>query len=323
MALQYLAEQRVNASLEWEILVVDNASTDGTGDVAQTSCPEAIRAWLRVVQEPKAGLSHARIRGLRSARYDIVSYIDDDNWVCADWLDTLANIFSSDAKIGVVGGPSEAVFEIPPPPWFADIQGFYAVGAQHEKTGNVTDAPGTILWGAGMSIRKAALVSLLDHGFEFLSTGRKGAQLLAGEDIEIVFALRAMGWHLQYDERLRLRHFIPAGRLTWNYARKLLRGMGMTSVYLAMYDNALRLPPFDKQPAYKRSWLFQFLKSVKNLTCHFLAHPICCLTQPEGSRNALDWQRYHGILLQLTALRTFYKPMVLAIESAPWNAPRR
>jgi len=321
--LKYLACQNVDSSLPWEVVVVDNASNDGTSNIAQRCWPEKINVRLLVVHEPKAGLSQARMRGLRSARYDIVSYIDDDNWVSSDWLDTLVEVFSEDDKIGVVGGPSEAVFETSPPPWFAEIQGYYAVGPQHEQSGDVTNAVGTILWGAGMSIRRAALNSLFDHGFEFLSTGRKGTQLLSGEDIEIGFALRAMGWQFKYDERLRIRHFMPAGRLTWSYARRLMRGMGMTSVYLTMYDGALRLPPFDKQPAYKRCWLFQFLKSVKNLTCHFLAHPICCITQTIGSKNALDFQRYLGILLQLLMVQSSYKSMIYNIESAPWNAPHR
>ena len=317
--LKCLAQQVAASAIEWEIIVVDNASTDKTGEIAQNCCPEVIRSRLQVVREPAAGLSHARIRGFRSARYSIISFIDDDNWVPPEWLATLVQIFSSDPEIGVVGGPSEAVFELPAPPWFSEIQGFYAVGPQHRSTGDVTEATGTILWGAGMSIRKAALDALWDQGFQFLSTGRKGAQLLAGEDIEMGFALRALGWRFYYDERLRLRHYIPAGRLTWNYALKLMKGMGMTSVYLNIYCSALGLPPFDNQPAYKRSWVFQFLKSVKNFVLQFLCHPVSSLTQPAGDRNGLDFVRSLGTVLQLIALRKDYKSTILKIKSARWN----
>ena len=317
--LNHLARLSVDAAISWEVVIVDNASTDGTGEAAKACCPESIRDRLRVVEEPEPGLSYARICGIRTARHGIISFIDDDNWVCKDWLRIIEEIFSQNGQIGVIGGPSEAVYEVPPPPWFKAIQGYYAIGPQHVATGDVTDSLGTVLWGAGMTMRKAAAESLFAHGFEFLLTGRKGSQLLSGEDIELCFALRAMGWRFHYDERLQLKHYMPKERLAWNYANRLMRGMGITSVLLSLYLVALRRHPFDKQPAFKRTWWFQFLKSAKDLALLALRHPIQCATRREGFPITLDFQICIGRLAMLFSMRPQYKTSISRLELAKWN----
>ncbi|MCM8776282.1 MAG: hypothetical protein NC930_08060, partial [Candidatus Omnitrophica bacterium] len=57
----------------------------------------------------------------------------------------------------------------------------------------------------------------------------------AGEDAEICYLLRLAGYRLWYDDRLKLKHFIPGERLTWDYLRALWRGFGEAGVYLDPY----------------------------------------------------------------------------------------
>lgn len=321
--LRHLAAQKSRPGMEWEVVVVDNASTDDTAAVAEREWARA-DVSLRVVREPKPGLSHARICGARGAQYEVISYVDDDNWVCADWLNTVVDVFSNDASIGVAGGVSEAVFETPPPAWFEGIQGFFAVGKQHSATGDVTHTSGSILWGAGLTIRREALLRLFDRGFEFYTTGRKGAALSAGEDTELCFALREAGWKLWYDERLQLKHYMTAGRLTWSYALRLFRAMGQASALLELYQSALMRGHFGMQPAWKRTWIFQFLKALKNLAKQFVLHPVACIRQPEGSRRALDFQRLAGNAQSLLAMAGSHGELVRRIHSAEWHdSPRK
>ena len=76
--LGHLAVQGAPAGLGWEVLVIDNASTNDTAAVARGAWPSAAPAPLRIVVEPRLGLGHARARGLTEARYEVVSFVDDD-----------------------------------------------------------------------------------------------------------------------------------------------------------------------------------------------------------------------------------------------------
>jgi glycosyltransferase involved in cell wall biosynthesis len=117
-SVSYLRRQEVSPSFPWEVIVVDNASTDGTPDVARQSWPNDMPALLRMVHEPRPGLSHARNRGFSEAKYEIVSFIDDDNWVCPNWIQLVSGIMSRYPNMGACGGYTEAVCESTPPCWF-------------------------------------------------------------------------------------------------------------------------------------------------------------------------------------------------------------
>src|SRR5438552_1053990 len=101
--LTHLAVQQVHGDLQWEVIVVDNASTDDTAGVAHDAWPRSLPI-LRVVHECALGLAHARSRGLSEARYEIVSFIDDDNWVDPDWVKVLADVMAQHPDIGACGG---------------------------------------------------------------------------------------------------------------------------------------------------------------------------------------------------------------------------
>ena len=316
--LRHLASQQVREGLAWEIVVIDNASTDDTAATAARYWPASAQAPLRVVSERQAGLSHARIRGIQEARYDIISFIDDDNWVSTDWVQRVNAIFADHPEVGAAGGRIEAVCEIAPPDWFEPLKSHYAVGQQHPQSGDITDIPGTMLCGAGLNLRTAAARKLFEDGFVFMMTGRKGNRLLTGEDTELCFALRSSGWRFWYDDGLLLRHFIPKERLEWDYAVRLLRGMGASSAYFVLYLCALKAPPFESYPKWKMSWLFQTTKAAWQLTRFALAHPAACLQPTEGFLPTLKFERMKLNLASWWALRGRYRELQEEIRHAPW-----
>jgi glycosyltransferase involved in cell wall biosynthesis len=320
--LRHLAAQQVPEGLPWEIVVVDNASTDDTAQTAARCWPTSARAVLRVVFEPQAGLSHARIKGIREARYEIASFIDDDNWTSPDWIKRVNALFASRPEIGACGGRIEAVCEITPPDWFESLKKYYAVGRQHSQSGDITNTPGTLLCGAGLNLRAVAMRKLLEDGFVFMMTGRSGTRVLTGEDTELCFALRASGWRLWYDADLLLRHFIPKARLRWDYVRRLMRGMGESSTLFVLYLSALKGPPFDTYPPWKMTWLFQILKAFRQFVWVLLSHPEACLRQPEGSLPALEFEKSKSRLAALWSLRGRYNKLREDIRQSAWaNGP--
>lgn len=162
--LQHLSLQNPEPGIPWEVLVVDNASTDGTALFASTRWPADAAAPLRVVAEPRAGLQFARERAFAEARYPILSFVDDDNWVGPDWIARTSRAFAEHPEVGACGGFSEAACEVPPPAWFDRLKPCFAVGAQGFAMGNsraTAPCSGVPGWASGVPpwMRSAAWVS--------------------------------------------------------------------------------------------------------------------------------------------------------------------
>ena len=199
--LDHLKRQNVSTGVPWEVLLVDNASTDGTAEAAKRCWGDGCPVPLRVVREDRLGLTLARERGFQEARYEGVGFIDDDNWVCDDWVQHVAELMRLHPEAGAFGGFSEPVFEQDPPFWFDRYMNCYAVGPDGAAVGDITESRG-MLWGSGMTVRLAAWRGWRKQGLRFL-TG------IVGDDHEISLSLRLGGWRLWLDPDLKLKHFCP------------------------------------------------------------------------------------------------------------------
>jgi glycosyltransferase involved in cell wall biosynthesis len=219
--LAHLGNQAVDSRVRWEIVVVDNASTDGTADVANAWAATAV-VPLRVVTEPRLGVGYARLRGIAEARGEIISFVDDDNWLEPGWIQTAYDVMRAHPEVGALGGFVAPEFESARPPWFAPVAYLYAVGPDARLSGDVTTD--CLLCGAGLSVRRSAMADIRRKGFTAISVSRKGRDVGSGEDAEMTHSLRLAGWRLWIDPRLRIRHFLPVRRLDWQYARRLAYG---------------------------------------------------------------------------------------------------
>src|SRR5206468_5876731 len=85
---------------DYEVIVVDDGSTDGTGAIAA-------QYDVRLIQTANRGLANARNTGLKAATGQIVAYLDDDASPDPHWLSYLAARFVSTSHAGV-GGPNVA-----------------------------------------------------------------------------------------------------------------------------------------------------------------------------------------------------------------------
>lgn len=250
-------QQQVSPSFPWEVVVVDNASTDGTGEQAQKTWDQNPVAPIKVVREEKPGLIHARHKGLETAKYDLVSFIDDDNWVEPSWVVKVGEVFARDPQIGACGGRSIAAFEKHEPEWFPRYQHQFAVGKQAEASGYVETTKG-FLWGAGLSFRRELWTRLRQAGYENLTVGRQGKNMMAGEDSELCYAFRLMGYRLYYRDDLVLHHYMPEGRMHFPYVLKMNVGFGLSHARLNCY-RVLLDPGFQMRP-----WWIEWLATWKN-----------------------------------------------------------
>lgn len=225
--------------IPWEILLIDNASTDGTADYVKELYPDDQKGKIRIIHENQQGLSFARLAAIREAHLGIISFIDDDNWIPSSWIRNVEGLFECHRGAGIIGGPSVPSFESDPPEWFRNVQGYYAVGRLYPKNGDITENDGTLIWGAGMSVRKEALDQLFRQGFQFILSDRNGSDLTTGGDTELCYAIRSLGWKIRFEDCLQITHYIPSSRLTEAYAIRMMRGMGSASVFFEIYLRGL------------------------------------------------------------------------------------
>ncbi|HUS24317.1 MAG TPA: glycosyltransferase [Candidatus Binatia bacterium] len=313
-ALEHLARQDA-PGVPWEVVLVDNASTDGTADAALGAWPATATAPLRVVSEPELGLAAARRRGLAEARYEYASFVDDDNWVARDWVANVHRLMQALPEVAVLGGRVDAVTEAPPPEWFERFQDNYAVGTQATAAGDVTWSRGYV-WGAGMNLRRSALARLVAAGFRPALTGRKGRALTAGEDGEICLALRLAGWKIWYDPALRMQHFMPRGRLTWDYLKSMWRGFGRANVVLDFYGYAPH-PPNDWRSRLEQKWFWRAALEFKYAWWDHSPVRRGFRSVP-GCRSEALFAYHRTRLGEMLRLRSAYDDGIRLLRAAPW-----
>ncbi len=317
--LEHLGRQEVHPKVAWEVLLVDNASTDDTVARASSAWARISNISLNIVKEPRLGLCWARQSGISHARFEYISLVDDDNWVNADWIQNVFDSMEHHPSVGVCGGDAVAVFEGTAPIWFETHQHSYAVGRQADAPGDITHARGYV-WGAGLCLRKSAWEELTAKGYRPLLSDRLGKRMSCGGDTEMCYALQLTGWKIWYEPALKLKHFMPASRLTWPHLRAIMRGYGRATVALDPYVFAIR----DKSETVKRScrkslWLDQAHETLRRLRRRRRSWRHWLVNASEGDPGVLDIDKDLWRLMTLLRLRGGYDRNVQAVAVAGWR----
>ncbi len=200
---------------EWELLVVNNNSTDDTDAVIRSFDR---RLPIRRSYEPLPGLSNARNRAVTEAAGEYILWTDDDVTVCAEWLVSYVHAFRQRADLALFGGPIEPCFDAIPPKWltriYSTVAGVYAareLGAEPVAFA----APYLIPWGANYVIR-ASEQRKYRYNPEL---GYRPGSLMANEETEVILAMLRDGLSGQWVPNARVRHRIPSSRQTTKYLR--------------------------------------------------------------------------------------------------------
>ena len=219
--LEHLAKQVVPVGFGWNVVLVDNNSTDGTAQFVHTIWNDLdCNVPLKVVHEPQQGLSHARKKGIFEASGEIVIFCDDDNWLFPDYVEKAYKIMRNNPEIGIAAGIGIAVSDIRLPDWLNDFEKkCYACGQYHDYTGDITFKKW--VWGAGMVIRKLVLLNLYKAGVTHQTTDRNKNSLASGGDREICFWFILSGYKLWYDLDLKFYHYLSEIRLSSEYFKEL------------------------------------------------------------------------------------------------------
>ena len=261
--LEHLVIQKNISLPSWEVIIVDNGSTDHTAEKARLlwDALDMEKPKFKVVHESTPGLSSARKKGIEASLYDYVLFCDDDNWLDENYLSISLNIMQTNPCIGVLGGTGNPVFEDKEPPYFW-INQFHtlAVGVQSVIEGDITEERG-VLYGAGMILNKEAFNILQEKfQFQFQLSDRIGNNLASSGDHELCLALRKIGYRIFYTQKLNFKHFIPANRTTIDYYKKLFLGFGISYALLHVYR-------VNKNNLYnlKNDYRYICLRCIKNI----------------------------------------------------------
>jgi glycosyltransferase involved in cell wall biosynthesis len=124
--LKGLQAMRVPDRVTWEVIVVDNNSTDATRDVIDSFLRKAALP-LRYYLERQQGAAHARNRGVQAARGKIIAFVDDDEMVVEDWLAVVHSAFQG-YSCAAVGGRVLPRWISPPPDWYTTDGPYRIIG---------------------------------------------------------------------------------------------------------------------------------------------------------------------------------------------------
>jgi glycosyltransferase involved in cell wall biosynthesis len=221
VALDSLLAQSANG-VRYEVLVVDNKSTD---DTAQTVATYGEVGHIRYLFEAREGPSHARNRGVEESSAPIVAFTDDDVRVSESWVARLKSTFDRHADVDCVGGRILPEWPYEPPSWMTKSHWAPVALIDYGPAPLRTDtAPPLCLLTANMAVRRSAIVSV--GGFD--------PQYLRCQDHELQIRLWQTGYRCLYDPELVVTSPVDPVRLTKAYVRHWYR-------QAAMYH--ARMPP--------------------------------------------------------------------------------
>lgn len=241
LALGSLRAQTLPAA-EWELVVIDNASSPALDAlVLSASGP----AQMRVIAEPRPGLTPARLRGIRSTTGELLVFVDDDNVLAPDYLATAAALGRSHAHLGVWGGQLLPRFEQPPPRWTEAYWSLLALRPlERDRWSNLPDFS-WCPWGAGLILRRAvatAYATRVEASALARTFGRRPDSLGGSEDLDIAMTACDLGLGYGLFQALRLEHLIPPERLQETYLLRL-REAGARTDELLRLSRGLAAPP--------------------------------------------------------------------------------
>jgi glycosyltransferase involved in cell wall biosynthesis len=296
--LAALAAQELPATLRAEAILVDNCSTDGTAAMARSMWRRPDMP-LRIISEPRQGLSFARETGLNAANSPLACFVDDDNLLSPGYLATALEIMQRYPQAAACGGRGIALTAGEIPAWMWRGWRSHAVGPQGDVEGLL---PGSdpYVYGAGMVLRLAAWQQLRVAGFEPLLSDRNGQSLSSGGDVELCLALRMLGWQIAYSPRLAFDHFMPSARLNWEYCKRLFYHYGQANALLGFYTAWLGTPSFARW--LRRAWLGAWL-SCRRIEARGMRARKSAVVEIEGSLEVLRQHDLSGRADMLAKLR--------------------
>lgn len=218
--LESLLDTTADAA-SFEVLIIDNNSTDDTKAVAEKVKQSHTEISIRYATETNQGLSHARNRGISEAAGDVLLFLDDDIAARSDFIPAWISFFRENPDASGGGGKIHVHFDDPRPRWMSH---FLLPLLGHHDLGNaIKKYPANKYpFGGNMAFRKEIFEQ---YGTFNTDLGRKGKKLMASEEKEFYRRLRD-SQDIYYLPHAFIYHRVNKQRLTKSYIKKQAVGLG-------------------------------------------------------------------------------------------------
>ncbi|MGB3535689.1 MAG: hormogonium polysaccharide biosynthesis glycosyltransferase HpsE [Microcoleaceae cyanobacterium] len=236
--LEHLQQQVDTEEIDWEVLVIDNNSSDKTATVVNQFAQNwQSNSIIRYIFEPQQGTTYARKRAIQEANSELVAFLDDDNLPSQNWVFEVYQFSKEHPQVGAYGGNIYAKLDTTTPPSFEQIKLLLAVYnrgdqpfcyARSAKPRKIPAAPGSV-------VRKQAWEEGVPTHLLLQGRDEKNQTLLgACEDLEVMYYIQNTDWEVWHNPKMEVCHHIPNHRLQPEYLLKIARTSGYS-------NHALRL----------------------------------------------------------------------------------
>jgi len=252
-----LLRQQINTeNFSWEVLVVDNNSTDNTAKVVgdyQGKWPAAYP--LKYCLELQQGAGFARKRAVAESSSTWIAFLDDDNLPALNWVAAVYAFGQAHPNAGAYGSQIHAECEVPPPENFDQIATFLAIVERGDRPLLYEPQKKMLPPSAGLVVRKQAWLETVPS--TQILTGATAENQLTSEDLEMLSYIQKFNWKIWYNPAMEVVHKIPARRLQRDYLISLFRRNGLSRHVIRM----VRLPRWQ-QPIALLAYLLNDLRKI-------------------------------------------------------------
>ncbi len=194
---------------QFEVIVVDNGSTDHTSNVVRDFA-KAGELQIKFLYHKESGLAGARNKGVTAASGSVIAFLDDDALACRSWLSQVKRTFEGDTSLDAMGGAVEPLYEIEQPGWMPKRLRSYLSVVDYGRQSKQLQYP-RYPFGTNMAIRRDVFLKL---GLFDTRLGRSVNQpFQTGEETDFFLRIESAGGRIQYTPQARVYHNIQARRL--------------------------------------------------------------------------------------------------------------
>ena len=222
MSLDAFKNVCMPGAIDWEILVVNNNSTDETDDIIEK---HAENLPIRRLFEPQAGKSFALNHAIREARGDYILWTDDDVIVDRNWVKAYANAFDMWPNAVFFGGPILPWFEHEPPEWLNEetipiVASAFAILDFEEGFSEFTYEK--LPYGNNMAVRSKEQRRHLYN----TKYGPRPNSEACGEETMVMYELLKNGYEGRWVPQAKVNHYVPKQRMSVKYLKNVYEAWG-------------------------------------------------------------------------------------------------
>ena len=277
--LDRLKSQINTENFSWEVIVVDNNSTDMTAKVVETyqaDWPKLIP--LRYAFAAKQAVEFARQRAVEKARGELIGFLDDDNLPDSEWVAQAYSFGKNNPQVGAFGSQIHGDFfeensESKLPENLKEIACFLAIVERGNKP-HLYDSKHKILPpSAGVVVRKQIWQKAVPQTFCLNHTDK--AAELASENLEVLRNIQQAGWEIWYNPAMVVYHKIANSQLKRDYLLNLIRCVGLSrhrlrKMTLQSWQKSLAFPGYIGNDF--RRLALQSIKNGESIKADTLTH---------------------------------------------------